>query len=221
MKKQHMTRVASVAALLCMAIPASAQNIALNPNFATDLPPWSVFVSTAPDPAGSGTAVWIALEDAANSPNSGSAFVTLDAAPALANAATGIHQCVAFAPTLVTQANYGTRFKLPASDTTDGSVSAIVEIRFFSDAACSQFIPGAGGFQGRALVANVPDGATWYSAGDPSFTPPSNTTAQSAQIRAMLRKNGATSAPTIGYFDDIFLSLNGSTPVSLQGFDIE
>ena len=214
-------RVASAVALFCLTVSAGAQNIVANPNFATQLPPWSVFFSSAPDPVGSGSAVWISSEDADASPTSGSADVTLDAAPSLANAATGIDQCVSFASTLVTQVNYGTRFKLPASDVADGGVSATVEIRLFSDAACTQFIPGAGGFQARAIVAGVPDDGTWYSAGDPSFTPPSNTTAQSAQIRASLRMNAAPGAATIGYFDNIYLSLNGSMPVSLQSFDIK
>ncbi len=204
------------------AASALAQNTVQNPNFTSDLAPWTPFVSSAPDPVGNGTAVWTATQDAnAAIGISGAAQIGLDANPASPHAAAGIHQCIPFAQTTVLQANYGARFKVPASDASDGSVTAAVEIRFFSDAACSQFISGAGGMQGRAIVANVPDDNTWYSASDPSFTPPPGTSAQSAEVRASLRKTGDSATAYTGYFDDIFLSLNGSVPVSLQSFNVD
>lgn len=216
-------RAAVFAALLTLAAPALAQNIVENPNFAVELPPWTLFVSAPPDPVGSGTATWTAAQDVDDAfGSSGAAQLGLDATPATAHAAAGIRQCVAFAqPTTVMQANYGARFKIPASDAANGSVAASVEIRFFSDAACAQFIPGAGGTQGRAIVADVPDDGFWYSAGDPAFQLPVNALAQSAEVRASLRKLGSSNQPYVAYFDDIFLSLNGSVPVSLQSFDVD
>ena len=212
--------VFAVLAALCAS--AKAQNTIQNPNFAADLPPWTLFLSAAPDPAGSGSAAWTATEDAGDAiGTSGAAELGLDANPSAAHAAAGIRQCVTFAQTTVLQANYGARFKIPASDAADGSVGATVEIRFFSDAACTQFIAGAGGTQGRAIVAGVPDDAFWYSAGDASFQLPVNTVAQSAEVRASLRKLGTSNQPYVGYFDDIYLSLNGSVPVSLQSFDVD
>ena len=215
--------LAAFALLIASAPPALAQNTVLNPNFAADLAPWALFVSAPPDPIGSGNATWTAAQDAGNAIGvSGAAQVGLDATPTGAHAAAGIRQCVAFAqPTNVMQANYGARFKIPASDATDGTVGATVEIRFFIDAACTQFIPGAGGMQGRAIVANVPDDTYWYTAGDPAFQLPVNALAQSAEVRASLRKLGTSNQPYLAYFDDIFLSLNGSVPVTLQGFDVD
>ena len=217
------SRAAAFATLFALAAPAFAQNTVQNPNFATDLAPWTLFVSAPPDPVGSGSATWTAAQDAGDALGvSGAAQVGLDASPTAAHAAAGIHQCVPFAqPTSVLQANYGARFKIPAGDAVDGSVGATVEIRFFSDAACTQFIPGAGGTQGRAIVAGVPDDGFWYSAGDPAFQLPAGAMAQSAEVRASLRKLGSSNQPYVAYFDDIFLSLNGSVPVSLQGFDVD
>lgn len=216
-------RAAVFATLLVCAAPALAQNTVENPNFATELAPWTLFVSGAPDPVGSGSATWTAAQDAGDAlGSSGAAQIGLDAAPATAHAAAGIRQCVAFAqPTTVLQANYGARFKIPGTDASDGSVGATVEIRFFSDAACTQFIPGAGGTQGRAIVGGVPDDGFWYSAGDPAFQLPVNALAQSAEVRASLRKLGSSNQPYVAYFDDIFLSLNGTVPVSLQSFDVD
>lgn len=215
-------RAAAFVSLSALAAPALAQNTVQNPNFTTDLPPWTLFLSAAPDPVGGGSAVWTAAQDAGGAlGSSGAAQVGLDASPAAAHAAAGIRQCVTFQPTTVLEANYGARFKIPASDAADGSVAATVEIRFFSDAACAQFIPGAGGTQGRAIAASVPDDGFWYSAGDPAFQLPANALAQSAEVRASLRKLSGSSQPYVAYFDDIFLSLNGSVPVSLQNFDVD
>jgi hypothetical protein len=216
-------RAAAFAGLMGLAATAQAQNTVQNPNFTTTLPPWALFLSAAPDPVGGGSAAWTATQDASGVLGaSGAAQISLAASPTTAHAAAGISQCVVFAaPTMVLQANYGARFKIPTSDATDGSVGAAVEIRFFSDAACTQFIAGAGGTQGRAIVSGVPDDGFWYSAGDPAFTPPANTLAASAEVHATLRKLSSSAAPYTGYFDDIFLSLNGTVPVSLQNFDID
>ncbi|MEO7324813.1 MAG: hypothetical protein ABIW82_08290 [Dokdonella sp.] len=216
-------RSAALAGLMVFAVTARAQNTIQNPNFATTLPPWALFLSAAPDPAGNGSAVWTAAQDASGVlGTSGAAQVDLGASPSTAHAAAGISQCVVFAaPTMVLQANYGARFKIPASDAADGSVGAAIEIRFFTDAACTQFIAGAGGIQGRTIVSGVPDDGFWYSAGDPAFTPPANTLAASAEVRASLRKLGSSATPYTTYFDNIFLSLNGTVPVSLQSFGID
>lgn len=216
-------RAAAFVGLVSLAATAQAQNTVQNPNLTNSLPPWTLLLSSAPDPAGNGSVVWTATQDASGVlGTSGAAQVDLAASPSTAHAAASVSQCVVFAaPTMVLQANYGARFKIPASDVADGSVGAAVEIRFFSDAACTQFIAGAGGMQGRAIVSGVPDDGFWYSAGDPAFTPPANTLAASAEVHATLRKLGTSAAPYTGYFDDIFLSLNGTVPVSLQSFGID
>lgn len=210
-------------AALGVAMKTSAQNQVVNPNFNLDIPPWAVFLSTAPDPAGSGSAAWTTSEDVSGAiGSSGAAQVMLDANPSTPQAAAGIRQCFAFAPaTTINQANYGARFKIPAASVADATVNAAVEIRFFSDAACADFIAGAGGLQGRTISVGVPDDAFWYGTGDPNFIPPLGTVAQSAEVRATVRKLGRSVNAYTVYFDDIFLSVNGTVPVVLQSFSVE
>jgi hypothetical protein len=204
---------------------ADAANIVQNPNFTFALAPfWSLQLSAAPDPAGAGSVSRNASQDAANSPASGAAEVDVAASQTTANDAVSVVQCapISGGPLLITEANYGARIKIPvAGNPADGSINAQVEIRFFSDAGCVNFIPGAGGSQGRNLIGGVADDAFWYTAGDSQFVPPAATTAGSAQVRATLRRVGSTTAPSLAYFDDVFLSLNGTTPVRLQSFDVE
>lgn len=213
----------ALVAALAVAPAAQAQNQVENPNFADALAPWALFLSAPPDPAGAGSATWTALQDVSEAPGaSGSAQVVLDASAQAPHAAAGIRQCIAFAaPRSVVQANYGARFKIPAQDAADGTTSVAVEVRFFSDAACTQFIAGAGGMQSRVIVAGVPDDGFWYSAGDPAFAPPPDTVAGSAEVRATLRKLDTSADAYTAYFDDVYLSLNGSVPVSLQSFGVD
>ncbi len=218
------SRLIALVAVL-VAGTAGAQNLLPNPNFnpPSTLVPWTVSVSQAPDdPAGSGTTAWAGAQDVGNSPASGSAQVQLDAAPALARAAVGIRQCIAFASTTVSTANYGARFKVPVTGNPgDGSVATLLEVRFFSDSACATPIANAGGMQGRVWSAGVPDDVFWYATGDAGFILPPGTVAQSAQVRATATRLADGAAVTLNWFDDIFLALNGSTPVVLQSFDVD
>lgn len=209
--------------LLAFAQQTSAQNQVQNPNFNADLTPWGLYLSAPPDPSGAGSASWTPLQDVSGAlGHSGAGELVLDASPQAPHAAAGIRQCIAFAQaTPVIQANYGARFKVPSGDVGDGTTHVAVEIRFFSDTACTQFIAGAGGMQSRAIAADVPDDGFWYSAGDPAFAPPLDTIAGSAEVRATLRKLGTSANAYTAYFDDVYLSLNGTVPVSLQSFGVD
>lgn len=204
---------------------ALAQNIVLNPNFDTQLPPWAQFLSSAPDPTGVGAApIWQAV-DFGNSPSSGSALVDIDTTAQAGDAASGIAQCVDFATpsTVVSLVNYGISFRVPTTTTADGSISATVEMRLFSNAGCSGFLTG--GSQGRTIVLGLPSDTTWYTVVDNGFIPPGGSvTASSAQIRAYLREINGVAPSTNDYkanFDAAHLVLNSSTPVRLQHFDVE
>jgi hypothetical protein len=204
---------------------AEAANTLQNSNFDSALAPfWTLQLSAAPDPAGAGAVSRNASQDVTGNPASGAAEVDLAAAQTASNDAVSVVQCAPIpgGPLAVNTANYGARIKVPVTgNPSDGSINAQVEIRFFSDAACATFIPGAGGSQGRNLIAGVADDAFWYTAGDANFVPPPATVAASAQIRATLRRVSKTAAPSLAYFDSVFLLLNGSTPVTLQSFDVE
>jgi hypothetical protein len=218
------TCVLAIAATLAWS-SAEAANTIQNPSFDSALAPfWSLQLSAAPDPAGAGAVSRNGSQDVNGNAASGAAEVDLAAVQTASNDAVSVVQCALIpgGPLAITTANYGARIKVPtAGNPTDGSINAQVEIRFFSDAACSTFIPGAGGSQGRNLVAGVADDAFWYTAGDADFIPPPTTVAASAQIRATLRRVSSTAAPSLAYFDSVFLLLNGATPVTLQSFDVQ
>jgi hypothetical protein len=215
--------LAFTAFLFLLASPAFAQNLVQNPDFNTALPPWTQFLSSAPDPAGAGTATWVASPDLNSNPASGSAAITIAASPAAQNAASGIDECFAFAGgTMVSSVNYGASFLVPAANAADGGANATIEIRLFSDNACANFISGAGGSQGQDIVAGIPNSATWRTISDGNFLPPNTPLAAgSAQVRAYLRKNGASANTYSMNVDHVFVFLNGTTPVQLEQFYVE
>jgi hypothetical protein len=213
---------ALAAFLMFFAAPTFAQNLVQNPDFNTSLVPWTQYLSSAPDPAGAGSATWVATPDLNANPASGSASITIAAAPAAANAASGISECFVLPATPVSSVNYGASFRIPSSDPADGGANATVEIRLFSDAACGTFISGAGGSQGQDIVAGIPNNSTWFTLSDGNFVPPNAPlSAGSAQVRAYLRKPGASGNAYSMFVDHAFLLLNGSTPVRLQDFHVE
>ena len=236
MQRNAQRRSCAVLALIALAPSAYAQTIVPNPYLNTQLPPWTAFLSAAPDPAGSGNApVWQATPDFDGSPASGSALIQLGTgAPPLntappveavnaVNGASGIAQCVNFASvTQVDYLNYSLAFRRPAATVADSSVSATVEIRLFSAAGCSGFI--SGGTQQQTLTsANVP-ADTWQRVGDNGFVPTgAPVMAASAEIRGYLRQTGGAPSQA-GYainVDQFVLVLNSSTPVQLMHFEID
>ena len=223
MHQHRASRLVFSVSLLCAAVCSHAQNIASNPNFDTQLPPWAQYLSSAPDPSGAGTAVWLGTVDINSNPNSGSARVDIDASQPAVNAASGIAQCVDFASTSISLINYGIFVRVPAATTTDSSINATVEMRLFSGAGCSGFI--SGGTQGRLLTAGTGSDTTWYALGDTNFVPAgAPVTAASAQIRAYLREVSGGTPTASSYlveFDAAHLVLNATTPVRLQQFDVE
>lgn len=211
-------------ALAVAAAPLCAQTIVPNANLDTQLAPWQAFVSTAPDPAGSGAApAWVATPDLNQSTLSGSARIDLQAGGSAANAASGMTQCVDFdSPTLIHFANYGMSFQVPGTTADDGSLSATVELRLFADPGCSGFL--SGGTQGQTITPGTASDATWYGLSDNSFVPAgAPVTAASAQIRGYLRRTGT--APTQSdypiHLDHFVLVLNDTTPVELMQFYVE
>lgn len=210
--------------LLAAAAPALAQTIVPNANLDTQFAPWQPFVSTAPDPAGGGeTPIWVATPDWTNSPTSGSARIDLQASGAATNAASGIAQCVDFdSAALIHFANYGMSFQVPETTADDGSLSATIELRLFSDPGCSGFI--SGGTQGQTITPGTASNTIWYGLSDNSFVPAgAPVTAASAEVRGYLRRTGT--APSQSnypvHLDHFVLVLNDTTPVELMQFYVE
>lgn len=213
--------------LMTLTVPAFAQNVLQNSTFEQSLTPWQGAASSAPDPIATGSATWTNTRNLDNVPSGSGSSNTLLAAAAgqPAKAAFGIRQCVALpgAPFTVTQANYEASFLAPATgNPTDGRANATVEVRFFADAACSAFIPGAGGSQGVDLAAGLLSDTQWYTIGDAAFVPPGGSvSASSAEVRAYLRTTATTGNAYRAYFDQVVLSLNGTTPVELLHLQVE
>ena len=223
MHQHRASRLVFPGLLLFFAAGSHAQNIVPNATFDTQLSPWTTFLSSAPDPVGTGAApVWVS-NDIGNSPSSGSGQVDINTSAPAGDAASGIAQCVNFPSTLVTLVNYGISVRVPTTTTTDNSINATVEMRLFSGANCAGFVTG--GSQGRNLVVGLASNTTWYAVGDTGFTPPGGSaTAMSAEIRAYLREINGVGPTTTAYqadFDAARLVLNSSTPVRLQQFDVE
>jgi hypothetical protein len=217
-----------LAGVALVATPASgsAQNLVTNSNFDGTLAPWIGYGSTPPDPPASGVASWTSAHNLDNLPGSGSADTTLTGQAAQpANAWFGIRQCIPLpgAPMNVTEASYEASFLARAADNpADGLGNATVEVRFFADLGCTSFIPGAGGSQGVNLTSgSILDDTQWWTLGDPQFLPPGGAiTASSAEVRAFIRTVGTTSSGYRVFVDRIVLSLNGTTPVELLGFEV-
>jgi len=203
----------------------AAQNIAPNQNFDAGLSPWGQFLSSAPDPSGSGAAPsWLSTIDYSSNPSSGSAQVDISTTTPAADAASGISQCVNFVTaTPINTINYGINVRVPTTTSTDSSINATVEVRLFSSANCTGFV--SGGTQGRDLLVGLASNTTWYGLGDTNFVPPgAPVLTASAEFRAYLRQINGVGPSTTDYkvdFDGAHLVLNSSTPVRLQAFEVD
>ena len=217
----------AVAAVLVAAgagTAARAQNIVPNPDFESQLSPWTQFLSAAPDPSGSGAASsWVAAPDINKSASSGSALIDIDTTTPATDASSGIAQCFDLAgATSVDFVNYGVSFLVPSTTTADASLSATVEVRLYANTGCSGFL--SGGSQGQTLTPGTASDSTWYKLNDTGFVPPgAPVMVASAEVRGYLRQTGPTPTQSDykANFDHFFLIINSTTPVRLLNFDVE
>ncbi len=113
-------RAGIAAAGLLASLPIAAQNLLLNPGFATALAPWQPFNGFGQ------TTVWSNVDAGAN-PDSGSAYVTIPA-DSLFRQPPGASQCVAVQPN--TTYVYGGKAYLPSASAADGA-DAFASAQFF------------------------------------------------------------------------------------------
>ena len=224
--RRSVRRFVAFVFLAGLAAPVCAQNVVPNPNFDTTLPPWTPYLSAAPDPTGAGAAPqWVASPDI-NGGVSGSALVDITTSPTTpdaTNAASGIRQCVNLGSVVsVNFVNYGGSFLVPAATAADDNVNATVEVRLFSAANCAGFVDG--GSQGQNFVAGI-NSAAWYGLADNHFVPSGTLPVNvlSVEIRGYLRQVGATLAQPDykANFDKVFVVFNNTTPVRLQDFRVD
>jgi len=205
---------------------AFAQNLATNPRFNGNATPWVLNLSSSPQPAGLGASAYNAALDVDGQVGTSGSLqldVTATTPTGTGDAEVAATECVAIPGGLqpVTEANYGARLRVPSGNPTDGLLSASVEVRFFSDGACNTPIDDAGESQGRTLGAGVPDDAFWYTLSDPAFIPASSLAAASMQVRLAVLKLADTGNAATVQFDNVYVSVNGTTPIQLQHFEVE
>jgi len=204
---------------------ASAQSLVTNPNFDVAEAPWATALSGPPNPVGVGTTAFNATQDVDGNPGSGSVDVAVPSGSptGTADAEVAAVECMVIpvGQQPVTQANYGARLRVPTTNPTDSTVSASIEVAFFSDNACATPIDDVGEGQGRALSAGVPDDAFWYTLADPAYIPATSIAAASLKVRLAVTKLADSGSAVTVQFDRVFISLNGTTPVGLQHFEVE
>lgn len=207
---------------------ALAQNLVQNPRFdAGTVAPWVAAYSVAPDPVGSGAVSYNGTQDVdGTAPTSGSVQIDVPTVAPGGSARTEVaaSEClpVPAGQQPVTEAKYSARLRVPvAGNTADTLLDASIELRFFSDAACANVIDGAGVGQGRVLGSGVADDAFWYSLSEPQFVPSAPLSAQSFEVRLALTRLGDTASAASVQFDNVLVTLNGTTPVQLQHFEVE
>jgi hypothetical protein len=211
-------------AIALAASPAVAQNLVANPNFATAmLPEWTAWAGDL-TPGGTGTAAWIGTQDVLSDPLSGAAQVDFAATPTTPNVAYGIRQCVdlsAVAP--VTQAKFGAKYKTPTGQTPAEEVSVQVEVFFYSAAGCNAADFLTGGQAGKVIAAADLSDTVWPGAdvSTPDFDLSATPGALSAEIRGAIERIGTNGTTLTGYFDNLYLAVNGTTPVELMSFTAE
>ena len=176
-------RICVAATSLLASLPVGAQNLLQNPGFATSLDPWEPF-------GGFGqTTVWSSF-DAANDPNSGSAFGTIPAdssfrVPPYAS------QCVVIEPN--TTYVYGGKAFMPSATTSPDATS-------FADV---EFYPNTGCFGNNDLFQFAPHVSThdaWMQILDVATTLPSD-----LSVRINMYVYAPTGITMQSDFDDMFL----------------
>lgn len=209
-------------ALFALCGVAAAQNLVLNPQLTGSGASWTQDLASTP--AGTGSSGYVASPDVDGNAASGSLQVNVTTAgpAATAKAEVAARQCVAIpvGQQPVSEARYTARLRVPSG--LDAALNASIQVRFFSDAACATAIDDAGASQGRAIDTGTADAVFWYAVGDPQFVPAgAPIAAQSLEVRVAVTKLADTATPLTVQFDNIAVSLNGTTPVTLQQFEVE
>ncbi|MGE5233727.1 MAG: hypothetical protein ACM3OB_06415 [Acidobacteriota bacterium] len=136
--------------ILLGAVPSTAQNLFINPGFATDIHGWSV--------SAGGSASW-SSDDAAGLPGSGS--LELENSAAAAGTFVGAYQCVA----AVAGSTYDvhSRVRIPTSQSAQGSSAG--QYFYYSAAGCAAAsLISSGGFGGPTMTDHWEDLTTTLTA---------------------------------------------------------
>jgi hypothetical protein len=190
-------RVLLVAGLAsAAALPAAAQNQAVNPHFLTDLGGWEIIVNPA----------FTATHDPAQGFNTPGAMRVATPAATAVNFVV-IRQCLAVTPGAVL--DLGGKYRIESGHAANLRGSA--GVTWYTDGACTA---GATAGPFSALSSDVPD--TWQAVHLNDVPVPAGMT--SARFLLAI---GVTAGEGVGWFDDVYFGPDPLTPVELQGFRVE
>ncbi len=178
------------------ALPAAAQNQAVNPHFLTDLAGWTVLVNPA----------FTVTHDPAQGFNTAGAMrVATPAATALNFVV--VRQCRAVTPGAVL--DFGGKYRIESGHAANLRGSA--GTTFFTDGACTA---GATAGPFTNLSNDIPD--TWQAVHANNVPVPAG-----MNSATFLLAIGMTTGEGVGWFDDVYFGPDPLTPVELQGFRVE
>jgi hypothetical protein len=179
-----------------VAVPAVADNEAVNPGFVTDLGGWTVLTNPAYD----------VTHDTSQSFNSPGSLRVSTPGPTATNFFV-IRQCRPVTPGQIL--DYGGKYRFESGHAANLKGSG--GVTFFTDAACSM---GAQGGPLTNSVADVPD--TWLPihANNVPVQPGFNSA-------LFLLGVAVTAGEGVGWFDDVYFGPDPLTPVELQRFTVE
>ncbi|MEO6327205.1 MAG: hypothetical protein ABIT01_20185 [Thermoanaerobaculia bacterium] len=211
----------SLGFLLVLTLPATSQNLVVNDTF--DVGPqisgWASFGSAL---VADGGRSWSA-NDANGLSASGSALMTISAT-APVGTLIGLSQCI----DISAQAALSTYKFFTSADALavqNQESRAIVEVAFFSNAACTTF-QNLGEGQGGNVSLVPPIGPPWKTfpgnatAGGTEGTATAPAGANGLQVRLYLERTSGTTQQQI-QFDSAVVHLQGTTPATLTRFEAE
>lgn len=185
-----------VAFLSTAALPAAAQNQAVNPGFVTDLSGWTVLTNVA----------FTASHDTSQSFNSpGSLRVSTPGPTALNFVA--VRQCRPVTPAQVL--DYGGKYRFESGHA--ANLKGHVTVAWFTDASCTA---AAGSGPTSNTVTDTPN--TWLPVHANNVVVPAG-----VNSAFFLVSIGITAGEGVGWFDDVYFGPDPLTPVELLGFGVE
>ncbi len=178
------------------ALPAAAQNQAVNPHFLTDLGGWDVTVNPA----------FTVTHDPAQGFNTPGALRVATPGPTALNWAV-VRQCRTVTPGQVL--DFGGKYRIESGHA--ANLRGFASITWFTDGGCTA---GASAGGSTNLANDIPD--TWLSVHGNNFgVPPGVNSA------FFLLDINITAGEGVGWFDDVYFGPDPLTPVELSGFRVE
>lgn len=185
-----------VLAAFLSALPAAAQNQAVNPGFVSDLGGWTVLTNPA----------FTATHDASHQFNSPGSLRVATTGPTTLNYV-AVRQCRTVTPGQLL--DWGGKYRFESGHAVN--LKGHGSVTWFSDSACT-----TGGTAGVStnIINDIPD--TWLPIHANNVTVPAGKA--SAYFLLVI---GLSAGEGVGWFDDVYFGPDALTPVELMSFTVE